>query len=164
MPTRGDVFIVQTNASGQGIGGVLNITRKELLPAGFFSSQLSKAEKNYSAMELEGLAVVCMMILHFAHYLYGEQFTVVTDHKALCSFRSSRVLNRQLQFWALCLQDFDFQIYYRRGKENENADGLSRQAAEDEINQDRLDFPDKLQEPEGRSQLSMGGCGAQPTA
>ena len=53
---------------------------------------------------------------------------MVTDHKALVSFLKSRVLNKRLHGWVLQLLDFDFEIIYRPGKDNQDADALSRQA------------------------------------
>ena len=55
--------------------------------------RLKPAEKNYSAMELEALAMVAS-IEHFAHYLYGREFVVQTDHKALVKLLTSKCLNK----------------------------------------------------------------------
>ena len=44
------------------------------------------------------------------------------------SFLKSRILNKRLHGWVLQLLDFDFEIVYRPGKENQDADALSRQA------------------------------------
>ena len=84
-------------------------------------------EKNYSATELEALAILSA-VNHFVHFLWGRPFTIVTDHRALVSFQSSKVLNRRLHGWRLKLADFNFSIVYRPGKLNGGADGLSRQA------------------------------------
>ena len=128
IPSQDDTFTLHTDASGAGIGATLNVTRdgKER-PAAFFSKQLQGAQHSYSATELEGLAVF-KSIHFFAHYLFGCRFTVVTDHKALVSFLHSRVLNRRLHGWLLQLLQFDFVIEYRPGRENLDADALSRQA------------------------------------
>ena len=91
------------------------------------SKQLQGAQHHYSATELEGLAVF-KSIHYFAHYLFGCRFVVLTDHKALVSFLHSRVLNRRLHGWILQLLQFDFEIQYRPGLENCDADALSRQA------------------------------------
>ena len=53
---------------------------------------------------------------------------VTTDHKALVSLLKSRRLNKRLHGWILQLTDFNFEILYRPGKHNQDADGLSRQA------------------------------------
>ena len=72
------------------------------MPVAFHSRQLRDREKNYSASELEGLAVI-EAIRHFEIYLFGSEFTVVTDHKAITHLFSSTVLNAKLWRWALYL-------------------------------------------------------------
>ena len=128
VPSEEDVFVLHCDASGAGVGATLNVSRDgELRPAAYYSKQLQGAEKNYSATELEGLAVY-RSINFFSHYLFGRTFTVVTDHKALVSFLKSSVLNRRLHGWMIQLLQFDFSIIYRPGVEHLDADALSRQA------------------------------------
>ena len=132
LPTLSDVFLLQTDASGHGVGAVLSVCRDgDELPVGYFSRKLKPAERNYSATEPECLAVV-QAIDHFAAYLIGRPFTVETDHRALQYLHSSRHLNARLTRWALKLQSYSFNIRYRPGKSNQNADGLSRQAWPDD--------------------------------
>ena len=96
IPSSCDVFTLVTDASSWGIGSVLCVTRESCeLPVAFHSRQLHARERNYSASELEGLAVV-EAIRHFEIYLFGAAFTVVTDHKALTHLFSSSVLNAKL--------------------------------------------------------------------
>ena len=66
-------------------------------------------------------------IRHFEIYLFGSQFTVVTDHKALTNLFSSTVLNAKLWRWAMYLQQFDITFRYLPGRFNVVADCLSRQ-------------------------------------
>ena len=128
VPTQQDNFVLHTDASGRGIGATLNVVRDgQKMPVAYFSKQLQGAQHRYSATELEGLAVF-KAIHFFAHYLFGSRFVVLTDHKALVSFLHSRVLNRRLHGWLLQLLQFDFKIEYRPGRENLDADALSRQA------------------------------------
>ena len=96
------------------------------LPVAFHSRQLRARESNYSASELEGLAVI-EAIRHFEIYLFGAQFTVVTDHKALTHLFSSTVLNAKLWRWALYLQQFCIDFRYLPGRFIVVADCLSRQ-------------------------------------
>ena len=138
--TMSDQFQLQTDASGLGLVGVLNVVRdgKEM-PVAFYSRQLRGAEKRYSATEMEALAVVAA-IHHFLPYLFGRHFGVVTDHQALKALMTTTPLNRRLQGWALKLQNFDFSVVYRAGKENGNANGLSRQAWQPDLHEDvRID-------------------------
>ena len=78
-----------------GVSGVLNVVRDGAeLPVGFYSCQLRDAETCYSATELQCLAVV-ESVRHFEVHLHGRRFNVETDHRALESLLSSRVLNRK---------------------------------------------------------------------
>ena len=52
---------------------------------------------------------------------------VVTDHCPLQAWMSSRSFSRRLQGWALQLQDYGFEVVYRPGCKNGEADALSRQ-------------------------------------
>ena len=65
------------------------------LPVGFYSRQLKDAETRYPATEIECLAVV-EAVRHFEVYLHGRPFQMETDHKALESLLSSKMLNRRL--------------------------------------------------------------------
>ena len=60
----------------------------------------------------------------FRHYLLGRHFTLFTDHAPL-QWLSAQKMEDLLCRWALCLQEYDFCIMYRRHT-NQNADALSR--------------------------------------
>ena len=122
-----DEILLQTDASYAGIGGCLSAVRegKELAIA-FFSRQLSP---DYTVTELECLAVVAC-VRHFETYLDGRTFMIPTDHKALEYLQTAHLNNRRLTRWALQLQGFSFTIKYRPGRDNANADGMSRQSRE----------------------------------
>ena len=128
VPTQQDIFTLHCDASGSGIGATLNVERGGLqVPVAYYSKQLQGAQHRYSATELECLAVF-KAVNFFSHYLFGNRFFVVTDHKALVSLLKSRTLNRRLHGWMLQLLEYDFSIEYRPGSENGDADALSRQA------------------------------------
>ena len=83
IPLPQDTFSLVTDASGLGIGGVLQVMREgEWKAAAYFSRQLKGPEQRYSATEMEALAVV-ESVKHFNYYLYGREFKVYTDHKPL---------------------------------------------------------------------------------
>ena len=106
---------------------MLSVVRdKKEFPVAYYSRQLQGAEANYPATELECLAVVAA-VRHFETYLAGREFELVTDHHALQGLRTSRNHNRHLTRWSLFLQDFRFEVVYKPGPQNSNADGLSRQ-------------------------------------
>ena len=132
LPTVGDEFLLQTDASGVGLGAVLNVIRnQEELPVAFYSRKLLPRERCYAATELEGLAVVDS-IIHFDAYLATHPFTLETDHRALLFLNSDKQANGRLARWALKLQPFSFSIKYKPGVQHVNADALSRMYPEDD--------------------------------
>ena len=96
VPHIEDTYTVYVDASRKGLGASLLVIRNgEELPVSFFSRQLRGAESRYSATELEALGLV-EAVRHWLHFLYGTQFSVQTDHKALCYLMSSNRLNKRL--------------------------------------------------------------------
>ena len=127
IPLPEDVFSLVTDASGLGIGAVLQVWREERWEAAaFFSRQTRGAEQRYSATELEALALV-ESVKHFAYYLYGRTFTVYTDHKPLCQLLTSDRLNPRLRKIAMKMQHWLVSIEYLPGRDNGFADALSRE-------------------------------------
>ena len=97
IPLPRDKFSVVTDASGRGIGGVLQVYREEeWQPTVFFSRQLRGAEQRYSDTELEALALAAT-VEHFGYYLYGREFVAYTDHKPLEQLLTSARLNPRLR-------------------------------------------------------------------
>ncbi|KAK9515992.1 hypothetical protein VZT92_026587 [Zoarces viviparus] len=82
--------------------------------------------QNYSSMKLEFLALKWAMTEKFREYLLGQKCLVYTDNNPL-SHLSSAKLGATEQQWAAQLASFDFELKYRSGKSNQNADALSRQ-------------------------------------
>jgi thymidylate kinase len=120
-------FILMTDASGEGIGAVLaqkDDEKKEYVVA-YASRSLRGAEGNYPITELECLAVV-WGIQHFHKFLIGRRFTVYTDHSALKGLMNAKIPKGRRARWLTELQQYDFEIKHRSGKENKNADALSR--------------------------------------
>ena len=78
---------------------MLSVVRDDVrLPVAFFSRQLHGAQTRYSAQELEGLAVF-ESIKHFAYFLYGRRFVLITDHRGLVNLMSNKQENRRLYGW-----------------------------------------------------------------
>ncbi|KMQ87188.1 reverse ribonuclease integrase [Lasius niger] len=126
-PDFGQPFTLQTDASAYGLGAVLTqqLAEGEQVIA-YASRTLNSAEKNYSATELECLAVV-PGIRRMRDYLEGYRFTVITDHQSLRWLQRLESPSGRLGRWLFELQQFDFEIRYRKGSLNQVADALSRQ-------------------------------------
>lgn len=119
-------FILQTDASGLGIAGVLTqIVNGDEHPVGFASRQLNSAESRYSATEWECLAVV-WSVGQFEPFLIDAPFTIVTDHSALVWLPTANFTNARISRWIDKLKFFNFTVVHRAGTSNGNADALSR--------------------------------------
>jgi len=119
-------FILQTDASGVGLGAVLlQIFDGVRCPVLFASRSLSDAEKKYSTIEKECLAIV-WAVQKFEFFLYGQNFVIETDHKPLLFIRDNKSFNSRITRWSLILQSFSFTVKYIKGTENVLADSLSR--------------------------------------
>ena len=119
-------FVLATDASGIALGGILSQTTdgKEHVIA-YWSRQMNKAERRYSTIEREALAVVAA-VKEFYPYLYGRPFTLLTDHNPLTSLQGLKDTGGRLTRWLLYLQQFDIKVLYRPGRCNGNADTMSR--------------------------------------
>ena len=123
-------FIVETDACDKGLGAVLSQMQDgKLRVITYASRSLRGAEKNdvnYSAMRLETLALKWAVTEKFRDYLLGGTFTVYTDNNPLTYLNKKVKLTAVEQRWAASLAPFNFDIRYRPGRCNANADGLSR--------------------------------------
>ena len=119
-------YIVDTDASDYGIGGVLsqNIEGTEHVIA-YNSKSLNPAQQKYCTTRRELLAGVATLD-HFKGYVWGPHFTVRTDHAALVWLTNLKYIQGMLARWLAKLQQFHFSIEHRPGAQHGNADGLSR--------------------------------------
>ena len=117
---------VHTDGSLTGIGGVLyHIIDGELRPFYFLSYLLHGAEVNYSAPEIECLAIV-KITAKCSQYLIGKPFEIVTDCLALKWMKEKKSLNNRILRWSMHMQNYIYTVRHRSGKSNVVADALSR--------------------------------------
>jgi hypothetical protein len=126
FPNYSREFIVTTDASQNAIGAVLSQgTIGKDLPIAYASRTLNSAEKNYSTIERELLAIV-YGVQHFRLYIYGKKFKILTDHKHLTYLFSISNPSSRLMLFRLKLEEYEYEVIYKPGKSNTNADALSR--------------------------------------
>lgn len=124
-------YILHTDASTVGLGAALYQLQDDQLRAiAFASSGLSKSEMKYPAHKLEFLALKWAVTDKFSDYLYGSDFTVVTDSNPLTYILTSVKLNATSYRWLSSLSTYSFKLQYRAGKQNLDADALSRRSHE----------------------------------
>ncbi|GKT32476.1 DDE-type integrase/transposase/recombinase, partial [Aduncisulcus paluster] len=124
-PSHDGEFILRTDASTTGIGGILlqrDSTGKEKL-INLFSKKFSTTESRWSTIEQEAFGVY-YGITSNNFYLLGKKFRVETDHRNLKYIYKSEV--PKLVRWRMMLAPYTFLIEHIPGKTNETADFLSR--------------------------------------
>lgn len=119
-------FTVQCDASDYGLGAVLSqIQDGEERVICYLSRSLTKRERFYSTTQKECLAVL-FAVEKLRPYLEGTKFTVVTDHWSLKWLHSIKDPMGRIARWSIRLQQYDFDVVHRKGKEHVVPDALSR--------------------------------------
>jgi len=125
----GTQLTVETNASDYAIAGILSITGSddEIRPIMFYSHTLTAPKLNYDTHDKELLAIF-EAFKSWRHYLEGPAFPIdiVTDHKNLEYFSTSKVLTRRQARWSEYLSSFNLIIRFRPGKLGAKPDALTR--------------------------------------
>ena len=122
MPNFSEEFIVETDTLGIGIGAVL---MQGGHPIAFISKALSLKHQALSVYEKELLAIV-YAVTKWHHYLNGRHFSIKTDHQSLKHLLQQRINFPAQHAWLTKLMGYDYDISYKRGRENVVAYALSR--------------------------------------
>ena len=141
LPDPSRPFILHVDASNYAIGAVLSqlplvpstdpsdvtkpVSKPVPRPNAYFSMQLTPPQTRWPTIEKEQFAMVSA-VHHFYEYIGTNHCDVYTDHAALIYLLGAKDLMGRLVRWQMYLQQFDLTIFHRPGKENANADALSR--------------------------------------
>lgn len=131
-PDFSQEFVMYADASGYGLG--VKLVQKgsdgEEKIIAFSSRSLLAAERAYTVTERECLAVV-WGLNKWRNVLLGHGVIVRSDHHSLAFLQSCRLMGSRLTRWCLALQEFRFKVEYISGRENGDADLLSRTIIEE---------------------------------
>ena len=130
---------IETDASKKGIGVVLmqpdpnvqNTSKtavpNNLRPAYYVSKTLTAMESNYSNIEGEMLGMV-FSVLHFKHFTYGQQVTVITDHKPLITLSKKNITASSPRLSQMLIKIIDFQVDLQHHEDSKMhlSDAISR--------------------------------------
>ena len=133
FPDFGKPFLLETDASGKGLGAVLSQKQSDgrYHPIAYASRIMTETEQRYHSNKQEFLALKWAVTEQFHEYLspYGKnrnEFVVRTDNNPLTYIFSSANLDAAGQRWVAQLASYNFALEYQKGKDNMVADFLSR--------------------------------------
>jgi hypothetical protein len=140
LPDFSQPFILECDASGEGVGVVLMQNRH---PIAYESRKLRGLELLYTIYDKEMLAIM-HALAKFRQYLVGVKFVVRTDHNSLKYFLEQKDLNERQQKWVSKIQAYNFDIEYVKGKNNVVADALSRRPSTYSMSEISVDWKSHL--------------------
>lgn len=125
--------VLETDASGWATGGCLSQYDNDgnLRPVAYHSKMLAPVECNCDVHDKELLTII-RCLNEWRGELIGLQkpFTILTDHKNLKYFMTSRKLTERQFRWAQILSQFDFRLKFRAEVKAKRPVALSRRTQE----------------------------------
>lgn len=124
-----------TDASSIGYGAIL-IQRVDKIKRviAYYSKRTTPAESKYCSYDLETLAIY-NALKHFRVYLLGIKFQIFTDCNSIKSTMNKKDISPRVARWWTYMQDYNFEIIYKKGKFISHVDFLSRNPIENIISQ-----------------------------
>nr|GEZ67806.1 reverse transcriptase domain-containing protein [Tanacetum cinerariifolium] len=122
LPNFDEVFHVECDASGVGIGGILSQNQR---PIAFFSEKLNDTRRKYSTYDKKFYAII-RSLYTWRHYLLSNEFVMFSYHGALNFINGKHKLKRRHAKWVKFIQAFSCVIRHKVGSDNQVADALSR--------------------------------------
>lgn len=118
---------IYTDASLEGVAAILKQPQSDgkEKPVAYFSKKLNESQKRKKAIYLECLAIK-EAVRYWQYWLIGKSFTVYSDHKPLENMNLKSRTDEELGDLTYYLSQYDFKIKYAPGKNNLEADCLSR--------------------------------------
>lgn len=123
--------ILTCDSADSGVAAVLSIrdSSNVIKPVAYASKKLNDAQIKYPILEKEAYAII-FGVSKFYEFLYGKKFILQTDNEALSKilgpkYGIPKMAARRLQYWAIFLGGFDYEIQHIKSKNNP-ADYLSR--------------------------------------
>jgi hypothetical protein len=130
---EGKEIIIETDASDFVVAAILSQRDSEgvLHPIAYFSKKMSVEECNYEIYDKELLAII-RAFEEWRPELEGSKYpiTVITDHRNLEYFMTTKQLNRRQARWSEFLSRFTYKIVYRPGKQGAKPDSLTRRSGD----------------------------------
>ena len=128
-------FVVEVDASLEGLGAILSQDQPTKRVIAYASRSLRPTEKkmpNYSSLKLELLGLKWAVTDKFRGYLLGHKFIIYTDNNPLAHWKTAK-FGAVEQRWTAELSAFNFEVRYKPGRNNTNADELSRNPVEEPV-------------------------------
>ena len=126
IPDLDGQFVIECDASGEGVGGALyQFVIDRLVPIWFASKKFNQEERNYSPRDREALAIV-FALAKFAPYVRLKPFLLYSDHESLAKFNDQAVLKGRDWRYAEQISGYVFEQRYRKGDMMGVPDALSR--------------------------------------
>ena len=118
LPDHAKPFVLRTDALNCRLGAALiQVHDETYYPVAYGSKKLTPAERRYSILEKECLAIV-WGVSKFQPYLAGKPYILQTDHQPLTFLNDAKFKINRIMRWAFALQGYDYTGNDILGKDN----------------------------------------------